>query len=67
MSYRARTYQEIEAERRARILAGEKTNVSKGRCYFCDWEFHAKQREIFCSNDCRDSYHAEVAALTNGA
>lgn len=57
MPYQPRSYAEIAAARKARIVAGENLH-DKGRCFYCDYP---QKTGLFCSKDCADSYHAERA------
>lgn len=61
MSHKPRTYAEISAERRARVLAGESL-IAKGRCFMCDWK--VPPGALWCAKSCCDDYQTEKAELT---
>lgn len=55
-----KTYEDIERERRAAIVA-RKQLIPKGRCHYCDYE--VPKLAHWCCSDCAKSFEEERRRL----
>lgn len=51
---------EVDAERRAAILAGAAL-IPKGSCHYCGWD--VPKPALWCASACAHDFHAEKAEL----